>query len=299
MTDLPLINWYPDLLGIILLDLIIAIGLLASIRKLAGLISHVSSTQALSQRDNLAFGIAFAGGMSALAIMLTGAISGDPGITLLDEALLVLSYGLFGLVLMALTRHFLDKISLPEIAIHEQIMQGNVAAAIVDAANMMATAIIVRAIMVWVDDNSLFGLFAVISGFVFSQIVLVIVTRYRTYVYAKRHSGESLQKAFAAGNRALATRYFGHKIGVALAVTAASGFVPYNEQNIFLATLMWGLISIVITIILSVLAIAARHIILAGINVVEAVDQQQNMGIATIEAVIYMAIGLLLAGLIV
>jgi len=299
MSDLPLINWYPDLLGIILLDLAIAIGLLASIRKLAGLISHVSSTHELSQRDNLAFGIAFAGGMSALAIMLTGAISGDPGITLLDEALLVLSYGLFGIVLMALTRHFLDKISLPEIAIHEQIMQGNVAAAIVDAANMIATAIIVRAVMVWVDDNSLFGLFAVISGFVFSQIVLVIVTRYRTHVYAKRHHGESLQKAFAAGNRALATRYFGHKVGVALAVTAASGFVPYNEQNIFLASLMWGLISIVITVVLSALAIAARYAILAGINVVEEVDQQQNMAVATIEAVIYMAIGLLLAGLIV
>jgi hypothetical protein len=52
------------------------------------------------------------------------------------------------------------------------------------------------------------------------------------------------------------------------------------------------------TVILSLIAMGARQIILARINVVEEVDKQKNMGIAYIEAMIYISIGLLLSGTI-
>ncbi len=298
MVELPLINWYPDLIGILLLDLGIAIVLLASIRKLAGMIGNVSSTNELSQKDNTAFAITFAGGMTALAIMLTGAISGEPGQTLLNEALLVIVYGILGIVLMALARFTLDKIALSNISIHDEIMRGNTAAAIVDVSNMIATAIIVRAIMIWVDDTGYIGLIAVVSGFLISQALLILVTLYRSRVHSIRHPDKTLQQAFAAGNRAIAIRYFGHKVGIACAVTAASGFVPYNPDNLLLATLIWGGFSLILTVVLSLLAIAARHIILAKIDVVTEVDEQKNIGIGIIEAMIYITIGLLLAGLI-
>ncbi len=298
MENLPLIHFYPDLLVILLIDLVIAVAVLTAFRKLAGLISNVSSTKELAEKDNFAFGLVFAGGMTALAIVLTGVMSGDAGSSFFDEIVLVVSYGVLGILLMTLTRKILDNIALPDINIHEQVMKGNMAAAIVDVGNLLATAIIVRAVMVWIDEVNLFGLIAVIIGFVVSQIVLILVTQYRTRVYAKRHAGKSLQKAFEENNQALAIRYLGHKIGVALAVTAASGFVPYNEDRIFMACLVWGLISIALTIILSLIAMAARHVILAKIDVVEEVDKQQNLGIAYIEAMIYISIGFLLSGII-
>lgn len=293
-----IINWYPDLLLILLVDLVLAIILLTAFRKLAGLVSNVSSTEELSGKDNFAFGLAFAGGVFALCIILTGVVSGDAGFTLLEEIVLVLSYGVLGIVLMMLSRKVLDNFSLPDINIHDQIMKGNLAAAIVDVGNLLATAIIIRAVMVWIDDTDLFGLVSVVIGFVISQLVLILVTQYRSKVYASRHNGKSLQAAFEAGNKALALRYCGHKIGAALAVTAASGFVPYNEANLIQVCLVWGLISIVLTVALSLIAIGARHIILAKINVVEEVDQQANIGIGFIEATIYISIGLLLAALI-
>ncbi len=298
MDNLPLINFYPDLLLVLLVDLIIAIAVLAAFRKLAGLISNVSSTKELAEKDNFAFGLVFAGGMVALAIVLTGAISGDPGSNLINEIILVVTYGALGIALMTLTRKILDSVALPDINIQEQVMKGNMAAAIVDVGNLIATAVIVRAVMVWIDDTSLFGLVAVIIGFVVSQIFLILVTKYRTHVYAKRHHGKSLQKAFEDGNQALAIRYLGHKIGVALAVTAASGFVPYNDERLFMACLAWGLISIILTVVLSLIAMGARHIILAKIDVVDEVDNQRNLGVAYIEAMIYVSIGFLLSGII-
>lgn len=298
MESQSLINWYPDLLTILFVDLVVAVFLLTAYRKISGLISNVSSTEELSEKDNVAFSLVFAGGVLALSIVMTGAISGEAGSNLFYEIVLVLSYGLLGIVLMMLTRKVFDGFTLPEINVHDQIMKGNHAVAIADVGNLLATAIIVRAVMVWIDDTSLFGLIAVVIGFIVSQIVLILVTKYRMGVYASRHSGNSLQSALESGNKAIAIRYAGHKIGVALAVTAASGFVAYNDERIIAACLSWGMLSVVLTVVLSALAIGARHIILAKINVVEEVDEQQNLGIGFIEAMIYVAIGLLLSSLI-
>lgn len=298
MESNALINWYPDLLAILAIDLILAVILLTAFRKLAGLISNVSTTEELAVKDNFAFGLVFAGGLISLSIVLTGAISGDAGGSFFSEIVLVVTYGVLGIILMMLSRKVLDNFALPDINIQDEIMKGNMAAAIVDVGNLLATAIIVKAVMAWIDDTSLFGLISVVVGFIVSQIVLILVTQYRSKVYASRHNGKSLQDALKDGNCAIALRYCGHKIGVALAVTAASGFVVYNDDRILMASLAWGLISIILTVLLSLIAIAARQVILAKIDVVNEVDNQQNMGIGFIEATIYISIGLLLAGLI-
>ena len=282
---------------VLLIDFVIAIILLTLMGKAAGLIANVNSIKELSEKDNHAFGIAFGSALLALGIMLTGAVSGDETISLVYESTIVLSYGVFGIVLMAAARFVLDKISLPKISIHEQILNGNNAAALVDAANMIATAIIIRAVMIWVDTESYTGLAMVAFGFIASQALMILVTRYRTYVYAKRHNGASIQDAFERGNLALATRYFGHKVGAALAVTSASGLVTYLPSNATIAALLWLGASVVMIVILSLIAIATRHVVLRGINVVEEVDDQGNIGIGLIEAIIYVVLGLILVSL--
>jgi len=298
MENTALINWYPDLLAILAIDLILAIILLTAFRKLAALISNINTADELASKDNFAFGLVFAGGLISLSIVLTGVVSGDAGHSLFSEIVLVVTYGVLGIILMMLSRKVLDNFALPDINIHEEIMKGNMAAAIVDTGNLLATAIIVKAAMNWIDDNSLFGLISVVIGFIVSQLVLILVTQYRNRVYASRHNGKSLQDALRANNKAIALRYCGHKIGVALAVTAASGFVAYNDERILMASLAWGLISVILTVALSLIAIAARHVILAKIDVVSEVDDQQNIGVGFIEATIYVSIGLLLAALI-
>jgi len=279
------------------LDFIVVLVMLTIMGKAIGLVANVNSIHELSEKDNHAFGVSFAGALIALGIMLTGAVSGDETISLLYELSIVSAYGVLGLVLMVVTRFVLDRISLPRISIHQQILSGNQAAAILDAANMIATAIIIRAVMMWVDTESFQGLAFVVLGFVASQFLMIAVTKYRTFVYGRRHNGECIQAAFEAGNIALSIRYFGHKVGAALAVTAASGIVTYSTQHEFVSAMLWLGASVVMVIILSLVSILARHIILRKVDVVQEVDDQSNIAIGLIEAVIYVVIGLLLAGL--
>ena len=283
--------------SILLIDLAIAVVMISGLRFLTGLVANVDSAEELASRDNAAFGIAMAAGTVSLALMLTGAVSGELGATYLQEIVSVGSYGILGLVLIKVGRLIQDKVLLRGIEIQTQIKSGNVAAALVDAANTLAIGLILRAVMLWVESETLSGLFVVLAAFVITQILLALVTSYRIQVYSRRNGGASLQSAFAAGNIALAVRFMGHLIGVALALTAASGVVAYSETSLHIALLTWAGVTLLFTLLVSLLAVVARSVILAGINVVEEVDQQHNLGVAAIEAAIYISIGLFFTAL--
>jgi len=294
-SDIVLADQYEYM--VIAVDFLIAIFMLTAIGKVTGLVSSVKSMHELSEKDNFSYGISYAAAILAVGIMLTGALSGETTVSLFYEIGIVSAYGVLGIALMTATKHFLDKVSLPKISIRDEIIKGNAAAGIVDAANMLATAIIVRAVMIWVDTESFSGLFMVLAGFIFSQVLMMLVTRYRLFIYASRHNGESLQSAFETGNIALALRYFGHNVGVALAVTAASGIATYTEGQEIESAILWASVSLALTVGLSLLSIIARHIILWGINVVEEVDTQRNVGVGFIECMIYIANGVLMVAL--
>lgn len=282
---------------ILLIDLAVAVLMITGLRFIRGLVANVSSAEELASRDNYAFGIAMAGGTVALALMLTGAVSGEPGATLLDELISVVSYGVLGLMLIWVGRISQDKLVLTGIEIQEQIKAGNLSAALVDVANTIATGLVLRAVMLWVESETLDGLLVVLLAFVVTQLLLALVTRYRLWVYGRRHEGASLQAAFEKGNVALSIRFLGHILGVALALTAASGVVAYNTDNLLVALATWAGITVLFSVLVSLLAVIARTVILAGIDVVEEVDQQQNIGVAAIEASIYISIGLFFTAL--
>ena len=256
-------------LQVALLDLLIVVGMVAGLRYMSGLVANVDSGEMLATHDNFAFGLAFAGGLLGLAVMLTGVLSGDAGATLVDELLSMIGYGLLGLLLIRLGRLIQDRIVLPKITVQESIRDGNLAAAFVDVGNTIAIGIVLRAVMMWVETDRLFGLVFVLVAFVVSQLLMAIVTRYRLAVYASRHDGASLQSAFTDGNVALALRYAGHLIGVGLAVTAASGIVRYAPEQIAVSFLAWAVVIVIIALLLSGLAILARLVVLSGIDVVQ------------------------------
>ena len=160
-----------------IIDLLMIIAAMAGMRKIAGVIGNVSSHDELTKRDNFAYGISLSGAALSLAIMLMGAVSGEAANTPINEALVMLGYGGLGILLMVVTRKVFDHITMPKISIHDQIMSGNSAAALVDAGNMIATAIMLRAIMTWVDSNSWGGLLIVIAGYLLTQLLLMAATQ--------------------------------------------------------------------------------------------------------------------------
>jgi len=287
----------PSLTTYYIVDLLIIIAILAGVRVFAGLVGNVSSTDELAKKNNHAFGISVAGATLSIAIMLMGAVSGEVGMNPATEALSMVAYGIAGILLMWITRKLFDAISLPNISIHDLILNENTAAAVVDAGNMIATAIIIRSVMIWVDTNSLGGIAIIAVGFVLSQVILLGATVYRRYVYNKRHGQYGVQEQISNGNTALALRFSGYRIGMALAVTAASGIAVYDPESLFTHMLAWLIIAIIFAVSLTLIAILTRFVVLPGVNVADEVDSQGNVAIGAIEAAIYIAVGFLLAGL--
>jgi len=166
---------------------------------------------------------------------------------------------------------------------------------VVDAGNVLATAIMVRAVLVWSDDALAPGLIAVIVGYVVSQIILTLSAYYRIWVFGKRNKDTRLHEAVGSGNLALALRFVGFQVGVALAVSAASDLAPYvTGGDPISQALVWGVFSIGATVALVLLSLLAERCVLTGIDLAEEVDRQGNIGVALTEVSVYLAIGLLL-----
>lgn len=281
-----------------LVDFLIALALLTGIRFLSGLVGNVSATQELSDKDNKAFGVSLAGAMIAVSIMLIGVISGDAGYSLADEALTVILFGIIGIALMWLTRIAFDRLSFPGLSIHEQIMKGNMSASIMDACNMIATAIIIKSAMSWVDGNITIAITAVVISFMASQVIMALATLYRVKVFERRHKGRRLYSAIEDNNIALALRFSAYRIGIAIAVSAAFTAVEYDPDAFINVFIVWFAVALALFVLLTLIAIVIRLGVLHRVNVAEEVGEQANIAVGAIEGSIYIVVGLLLAGLI-
>lgn len=286
-----------ELFVFLAIDVVVAIFLLGTMRFVSGLSSKVNSTDELAKEDNFAFGISVAGSIAALGIVLTGAISGETAHSYLVEFIGMLSYGLFGLLLIKVGRYVHDKFALNQLDKTEQIKSKNITVGIVDAAGAIATAIVIRAVLIWVDGLSFSTFVAITSGFVVSQAMLVLVTRIKESQYKKNNQEDCMQEAFEKGQIALAIRYAGQVISTALAVTAASYFLTYSPETLVSNIIGWLVFGIIMTLLVVILTTIAKRIILWGIDLVEEVDQQHNIGVASIEMAISISIALILTAL--
>ncbi len=161
LLDLSAVDFY--VYQILVIDLAIAVAMISGLRFLTGLVANVGSADELSNRDNFAFGVAMAGGTVSLALMLTGVVSGTPGETYLAEFLTIIAYGFLGLILIKIGRLAQDNLVLRGIEVQKEISNGNLAAAFVDVANTIAIGLVLRAVMLWVDSDSWFGLLIVLA----------------------------------------------------------------------------------------------------------------------------------------
>jgi hypothetical protein len=296
-TLIELVGVNQELLVYLAIDITIAIILLGAMRFLLGLTSQVNSTEELAQKDNFAFGVSVAGSIFALGIVLTGAITGENAPSYTMEIIGMLAYGTYGLMLIKVGRVIQDKVALHHLNKTELIKEQNLTIGIIDAAGAIATAIIIRAVLLWVDGLDVSTFIAITSGFVVAQTVLVLVTRIRESNYAKNNQKDCLQEALSEGQLALAIRYSGQVISTALAVTAASHFLVYSAETLVMNLIGWLVFGVMMTVLVSLLTALAKRIVLWGINLVEEVDQQHNIGVASIEMATSIAIALILTAL--
>jgi uncharacterized membrane protein YjfL (UPF0719 family) len=292
-----MVYWDHHYNGILLLNLAIVIALFTSIRLFSGAISHIDSSDELLNKDNPAFGISLAGVILAVTILLGGTMYGDPREDLLESSAFLLAFGVVGIILMAFTRIIFDKVALPDISLRDEIKKGNMAVAIADTGNVLAAAIIISAIMIWVTDNSLEGLVALLVGYGISQIILTGSTYVRRKFFSFMYSGRSIQEELKSGNTALALAFAGRKIGTAFAISMAANIVVYEVYDIKTIFLPWIAVCIAFILIVQVLSYIAERIILFKVNTVAEILDDRNIAVGAIQAVIYASVAILISEL--
>ena len=283
--------------GIVALDLAVAVAAICALRYTSGLLFDVDSRDELAEKDNLAFGLALAGGAVAVALVLAAAGAGDPAITFATELGIVVAYAVTGLILLKLGMLINDWIMFHKFSVKAAIKAQNTAAGTVQAANLVALGILINGAIEWAAGSLVQGLVSVVVMFLLVQLVLLGVSRTRAAIYARRHDGERWQHAIEAGNTALAVRYAGHLIGTALASSSAGGmiaFVAGADTVALIAYAAWLIWAVILAAALLLLGMLAQRVILSGVDVVEEVDRQRNVGVAAIEAAVFVGIGLVI-----
>lgn len=282
---------------VLLVNLMIVIGLFTSLRLFSGTIAHVNASDELLKRDNPAFGISLAAATFAMTIMLSGTVYGSPENDMLYSVLTVGVFGIIGIFLMALTRLIFDKITLRDVHLRDEIVRGNKAVAIVDAGNVLAAAVIVRAVMVWITVNSIEGAIVLFASYAVSQILLTTMTFLKIKAFERTHAGTDIEGELKKGNIAVALVFAGKKIGTAFAIATAAQIVVYEEYDILPILGAWLIASVAFIIVWKALSYVATKIILFRVNLKQEIVDQRNLALGALQAVIYVSIGILMSAL--
>lgn len=292
-----LIYWDHYYNGVLLVNLAIVVALFVSLKFFSAAIIHVDPTKELSVKDNPAFGISLAGAMLAISIMLGGAIYGSPENNLFHTAIGVAGLGILGIILMTVTRFIFTKITLPKISLRQEILAGNKAVAIANSGNVIAAGIIIYVVMSWVPDYTTETVLTLLGGYAISQAFLTAMTLIRIRVFAKINQGGTLQDQLQQGNIAMALKFAGQKIGVALAMSTAAQIVVYEEYDIGPILIAWLVASVIVVIVWEILCQIAQRIILMNIDLHHEVINDKNIAIGSVQAAICISIGMLISQL--
>jgi uncharacterized membrane protein YjfL (UPF0719 family) len=287
-------NW-----GMVGVDILVVISMLFLFKHTLGMFCRVSVKEEVAEKDNPAFGFVIAMSFLSFFIIMAAASTGGDVVAWYEEIILMVSYGISGILMLLTSKIIFDKVSMSKFHIQEQLNKGNLAAGIVSGGNLIATSMIVFAYMSWVKGTDLDSLLIVLYGFVLSQVLLSISTLIRIKMHNTFDGeGESLQDSIINGNIAVAIRFTGYRLAMAMAPIIALSHYPYEAgygyllaTEIFLTSIFLGVIYIIGTVI-------AKKIVFSSIDFCDETNKQKNIGTAWIEFAFVIGIALLNYGLL-
>ncbi|CAD5265202.1 putative ATP synthase F0, A subunit [Alteromonas sp. 38] len=271
-----------DLWIYLAIDVSIALALLVVMKWLTGLMRKNSVTEELGIKDNFAFGISIAGGMLSLCIVLSSVVGRHIGQGYSEAATGMVTFGIVGILLVKFGRFAHDKLVLNRVDTHAMISERSVSIALVDAASLVASAIVLRNIMVWVNGSDMNAIIAIVTGFSVVLTMLLVMTRILEVRYAKDNQNDSFQGALRKGQLALAIEHSGNLLGTAMIVSAAKNLLIYNPSGYVSNVTGWLVVSVALAIALHILVLINKKVILFGMNFRQEVDQQHNVGVASL-----------------
>ncbi|RUP83371.1 hypothetical protein C7Y69_02235 [Alteromonas sp. KS69] len=271
-----------DLWIYLAIDVSIALALLVVMKWVTGLVRKNSVTEELGIKDNFAFGISIAGGMLSLCIVLSSVVGRHIGQGYSEAATGMVTFGIVGILLVKFGRFAHDKLVLNRVDTHAMISERSVSVALVDAASLVASAIVLKNIMVWVDGSDMNAIIAIVTGFSVVLTMLLVMTRILEVRYAKDNQNDSFQGALRKGQLALAIEHSGNLLGTAMIVSAAKNLLIYNPSGYVSNVTGWLVVSVALAIALHILVLINKKVIMFGMNFRQEVDQQHNVGVASL-----------------
>lgn len=283
--------------NMVFIDMAIIIGLIFIFKKTIGLYSGINVKEELAEKDNPAYGFVFAASFLSFFIIMAAASTGNFIVSFWQEVSLVLGYAFAGMLMLLASKIIFDKVSLSQFCVRDELSKRNMAVAIVDGGNLIATSIIVFAYMSWVKSTSFDAICVIAYGWLLSQIVLSGFTHVRGLLF-KSDSNQNLSEAIQSNNVAVAIRFTGYRIALAMAPLITISHYPYESEwkfmlatEIFLTTILLATIYLIGTAI-------AKKIIFNKVNFGKEINDQKNTGMAYVELAIVIGLTILNYGLI-
>ena len=287
-----------DLWVYVAIDVGLALVLLLVMKWLSRSRAKVSVSDELGVKDNFAFGISVAGGMLSLCLVLSSVVGRHVGQGYEQAAIGMVLFGIIGILLVKVGRFAHDKIVLDAVDTQHKVSDRNVSVALVDAASLVSSAIILRSIMVWVDGSDVNAMIAIVTGFLVVLTILLIMTRIYEMRYAMQNQNHSFQSALDTGQLALAVQHAGNLLGTAIVVSSAGALLSYSPQGYVSNVTGWLVTSVLLSLLLWVLVAISKRAILNDINYQKEVDEQHNVGVAAVELTLSIGLAMIISSVL-
>ncbi len=246
--------------------------------------------------ENSAFAFSLASVIISIALIVTSSVYGDLPETWYEATLKISAYCGLGILLIISSGFIFDKLCLVKVDLARQITQNNMAAAIVESANFLASALIIMAILVWAEPFDVGGLKTLFAAYIISQLLLSITSLVWISLFTGTKENKStFQQEISNGNVAVAVDFFGKRIATALAINIATSLLSY--QSIFSITLLlrdWFLVSMIAILIIQLLSYFASRVIIGGYRNASNKIAEGNLSTAYISAATYIAFGIII-----
>ena len=287
-----------DLWVYVAIDVGLALVLLLVMKWLSRSRAKVSVSDELGVKDNFAFGISVAGGMLSLCLVLSSVVGRHVGQGYEQAAIGMVIFGIIGILLVKVGRFAHDKIVLDAVDTQHKVSDRNVSVALVDAASLVSSAIILRSIMVWVDGSDVNAMIAIVTGFLVVLTILLIMTRIYEMRYAMQNQNHSFQSALDTGQLALAVQHAGNLLGTAIVVSSAGALLSYSPEGYVSNVTGWLVTSVLLSLLLWVLVAFSKRAVLNGINYQKEVDEQHNVGVAAVELTLSIGLAMIISSVL-
>ena len=248
------------------LYLLLALALLFVGKKLFDLASSYSLDEEVTEKDNKAVTISFAGFLFGLGLVLQGVVAGDASGTLAGDLVWTAVWCLIGSGLLIAAQRINDRLIFGDFSNEKELVNDkNVGLGAAEAGSYIGAALILRGCLFGEGESFGLDLFSTLLFFVFGQIAFVAFA-----VYYQRLTSFDFKKAIENDNPAA-----GLSFGLILIAFGNMLSGPLYFSDSLGTFILWGFLG---ALLLGVARWIADRLILPGARLDEEIDRDANWG---------------------